>query len=219
MKRFASARFAIAFFFVSLILVCQVHAVPIAVPSGMTGSDLVRMSQEGRHNDVVLLAPEIIKKHADIDAYIAFAWSLNSLKDYQRAKEIAQEGYTKFKDPRLAQALGEAFYNLGENENALVYLEEYLAKFPDGNKAAVSYALCGEIFIRMGKFNHADIAFSAALQYNATNARWWARLGWIREQTARYLLALKAYEQSSEPQSILAGSTGGQTRMLAKIGG
>jgi len=82
----------------------------------------------------------------------------------------------------------------------------------------VSYALCGEIFIRMGKFNHADIAFSAALQYNATNARWWARLGWIREQTGRYLLALKAYEQAVNLNPSLQEAQAGKLRMLAKIG-
>ncbi len=45
--------------------------------------------------------------------------SLNALKEYQKARDIAQAGYAKFKDPRLAQALGEALYYLGENEAAL----------------------------------------------------------------------------------------------------
>lgn len=192
----------------------------ISVPSGMTGSDLLRMSQEGKNNEVALLAPEILKKNPqDMDAYIGFAWSLNSLKEYQKARDTAQAGYLKSKDPRLAQAMGEALYNLGENATALAYFQEYLSKFPEGSKAAVSFYLCGELYIRMGKYNHADIAFSSALQYNPSNARWWTRLGWVREKTSRYLLALKAYEQAVSLNPNLQDAQSGKTRMLAKIQG
>jgi tetratricopeptide (TPR) repeat protein len=196
----------------------QIAIAAINVPSGMTGSDILRMSQEGKHNEVALIAPEILKKNPqDIDVYIGYAWSLNALKEYQKARDIAQAGYAKFKDPRLAQALGEALYYLGENETALASLQEYLAKFPEGNKAAVTFYLCGELFVRMGKFNHADIAFSTALQYNPSNARWWARLGWVREKTSRYLPALKAYEQAVSLNPNLQDALSGKTRMLAKI--
>jgi len=157
------------------------------------------------------------KNPQDLDAYIGYAWSLNALEEYQKAKEIAQAGYAKFKDPRLAQALGEALYYLGENEAALANFQEYLAKLPEGSKAAVTFYLCGELFVRMGKFNHADIAFSTALQYAPNNARWWARLGWVREKIARYLPALKAYEQAVNLNPNLQDALSGKTRMLAKI--
>ncbi len=192
----------------------------ISVPVGMNGSDLLRMSQEGKNNEVALLAPEILRKNPqDIDGYIGFAWSLNALKEYQKALNVAQAGYAKSKDPRLAQAMGEALYNLGENAQALSYFQEYLSKFPEGGKAAVTFYLCGELYIRMGKYNHADIAFSSALQYNSSNARWWTRLGWVREKTSRYLLALKAYEQAVSLNPSLQDAQSGKTRMLAKIQG
>lgn len=190
----------------------------IAAPYGMTGSDLLRMSQEGKHNEVALLAPEVLRKNPqDLDAYIAYAWSMNALKEYTKARDIAQGGYAKFNDPRLAQALGEALYYLGENAAALSNFQEYLAKFPEGNKVASTYYLCGELFVRMGKFNHADIAFSTALQYNPSNARWWERLGWVREKTLRYLAALKAYEQAISLNPSLQDAQSGRMRMLAKI--
>lgn len=196
----------------------QSSGVNINVPAGMTGTDLLRMSQEGKNNEVALLAPQVLKKNPqDIDAYIGLAWSFNALKEYQKARDIAHEGYAKSKDPRLAQALGEAFFNLGENESALVYFQEYLSKFPEGNKAAITFYYCGELYIRMEKFNHADIALSSALQYNPSNAKWWARLGWVREQTSRYLSALKAYEQAISLNPSLQDALNGKTRMLAKI--
>lgn len=190
----------------------------IAVPFGMTGSDLLRMSQEGKHNEVALIAPEVLRKNPqDLDATIAYAWSMNALKEYAKARDIAQDGYAKFKDPRLAQALGEALFYLGDNELALANLQEYLAKFPEGNKAAGTFYLCGELFVRMGKFNHADIALSTALQYSPSNARWWERLGWIREKTSRYLAALKAYEQAISLNPNLQDAQSGRLRILAKI--
>jgi len=216
------ARIAILGVFICIVCASEASAqtliAAINVPSGMTGSDILRMSQEGKHNEVALIAPEILKKNPqDIEAYIGYAWSLNALKEYQKARDIAQAGYTKFKDPRLAQALGESLYYLGENETALANLQEYLAKFPEGNKAAVTFYLCGELFVRMGKFNHADIAFSTALQYKPNNARWWTRLGWVREKLSRYLPALKAYEAAVNLNPNLQDALSGKTRMLAKI--
>jgi len=211
----------IGMFFLS-IWICELFgqspSYSISVPTGMTGSDLLRMSQEGKHNDVALLAPQAITKNPqDVDAYIGLAWSLNALKEYAKARDIAKQGYSKFKDPRLAQALGEAQYYLGENEAALANLQQYLAKFPEGSKTALTFYLCGELFVRMSKLNHADIAFSTALQYNPSNARWWARLGWVRERTARYIPALKAYEQAISLNPNLEDALNGKSRMLAKI--
>ncbi len=199
-------------------LPAQQPASEVAVPYGMQGSDLLRMSTEGRHGEVVLLAPELIRKNPqDTDAWIGFAWSLNALKQYTKSLEIARQGYAKFKDPRLSQAIGESSYYLGENEAALAAFREYLARFPEGSRAAVSYYFCGELYLRMGMFNHADIAFSTALQYSPSNARWWERLGWAREKSARYLAALKAYEKALSLNPSLQDALNGKARMLAKI--
>ncbi|MCX7774740.1 MAG: tetratricopeptide repeat protein [Spirochaetaceae bacterium] len=189
-------------------------------PSGMLGADLLRMTLDGKYGEVALLAPEVLKRNsADLDAYIGYAWSLNALGQHARARDVATEGYSRFKDARLAQALGEACFNLGENEIALKYLQEYLAYFPEGNRAAYSFYLCGEIYIRLGKFSHADIALSAALQFNPAQARWWERLGWAREKNAQYLSALKAYEQAVSLNPGLQDAQQGRSRMLARIQG
>jgi cytochrome c-type biogenesis protein CcmH/NrfG len=46
----------------------------------------------------------------------------------------------------------------------------------------IAYYYMGEIYLRLGRFGHADIAFSTALQYSSGNAKWWARLGYAREK-------------------------------------
>jgi len=76
--------------------------------------------------------------------------SLNALKEYQKARDIAQAGYAKFKDPRLAQALGEALYYLGENEAAVANFQEISGEIPGRKQGGCHIHLCGELFVRMG---------------------------------------------------------------------
>ena len=54
----------------------------------------------------------------------------------------------------------------------------------------------GEIYIRLGKFNHADIAFTTAVKTEPLKDYWWTRLGYSREMAANYSIALDAYEQA-----------------------
>ncbi len=61
----------------------------------------------------------------------------------------------------------------------------------------------GEIFIRLGQYNNADIAFSTALHFEGQNARWWARLGYARETGGDYANAQAAYENALKLNSGL----------------
>ena len=54
----------------------------------------------------------------------------------------------------------------------------------------------GEIFIRLGEYNHADMAFTTAVYHSPNTARWWARLGYAREMARDYQFALEAYDKS-----------------------
>ena len=55
------------------------------------------------------------------------------------------------------------------------------------------YYYMGEIYLRLAKYRHADMAFSASLQLESMNARWWSRLGYAREKAHEYRYALEAY--------------------------
>jgi tetratricopeptide (TPR) repeat protein len=183
-----------------------------------TGSDLLRMTSEGRHTVVVDIAPaRIAQVPDDMDAYASLAWSLNALGRYAEALQWANKGFSLQKDPRLAEAIGEASYYQGNNDLALSKLQEYIASAPEGARAGLSFYLCGELFLRKAQYNHADIAFTSALQYNPNNPAWWTRLGWARENAKNYLQALSAYEKALSLNPAFPDAKDGRKRILDRM--
>ncbi|MFA6508578.1 MAG: tetratricopeptide repeat protein, partial [Treponemataceae bacterium] len=75
---------------------------------------------------------------------------------------------------------------------------------PEGGRIDVVYYFIGEIYARMGRFRHADIAFSTAIRYVPGNAAWWTRLAYVRERAGENNHAADAYEKalSINPQLI-----------------
>ena len=65
-----------------------------------------------------------------------------------------------------------------------------------GDRIHLAYFFLGELFIRIGEYNHADIALTTAVYHNPNTARWWARLGYAREMAKDYSHSLLAYEEA-----------------------
>ncbi|MBR4012605.1 MAG: tetratricopeptide repeat protein, partial [Spirochaetaceae bacterium] len=65
-----------------------------------------------------------------------------------------------------------------------------------GSRYGEAYYYMGEIYIRQSKFNHADIAFTQAVKTEPLKDYWWTRLGYAREMSQNYEIALEAYEQA-----------------------
>lgn len=184
----------------------------------ISGAEILKLVAEGKYEEARSRAiTRITEMPTDIDAYVALAWSLVSLGDYQNAETYALRGYGIYKDPRLAQAIGEASYNLGKNDVALAMLQEYIAAYPEGPRTGVSYYICGELYIRKAQFMHADIAFSTAVRYSPNNPQWWARLGWARENAHRQLQALSAYEQALALDPNFQDAVEGRKRILGRL--
>jgi tetratricopeptide (TPR) repeat protein len=188
--------------------------------ASVSGQELLKLHAAGKFEEVRTKAlARIQDAKDDTDAYVGLSWSLVALRRYSEAETWARRGYALNADPRLAQAIGEASYYLGKNENALQMLQEYIASYPEGLRAGLSYYLCGELYIRLAKYMHADIAFSAALRYNPSNPVWWTRMGWARENCKRYLQALSAYEQALALNPNLADAVEGRRRIQARMQG
>lgn len=169
----------------------------IVAGASLPGSEILKLTTAGKHQEAYAKAlARIGEVKDDIDAYVSLSWSLVALRRYGEAEVYALRGYELRKDPRLAQAIGEASYYLGKNDIALSMLQEYIATYPEGPRAGLSFFLCGELYVRLARFMHADIAFSAAVQHNPNNPSWWARLGWARENARKPLQALDAYEKA-----------------------
>jgi tetratricopeptide (TPR) repeat protein len=184
----------------------------------LSGAEILKLVTDGRYQEAQTLAlARITEMPNDIDAYVALSWSLLALGKTEDAANYAQRGYAIYKDPRLAEAIGEASYNLGKNDVALSMLQEYIAAYPEGPKTGLSYYLCGELYVRKAQFMHADIAFSTAVRYNPNNPLWWTRLGWARENAHRPLQALSAYEQALILNPNFQDAIEGRKRILSRL--
>ena len=204
----------------SPLLAQPVSGYSVVAGASLPGSEILKLTTAGKHQEACAKAlARIGEVKDDIDAYVSLSWSLVALRRYGEAEVYALRGYELRKDPRLAQAIGEASYYLGKNDVALTMLQEYIATYPEGPRAGLSFFLCGELYVRLARFMHADIAFSAAVQHNPNNPSWWARLGWARENARKPLQALDAYEKALALNPNFADALEGRRRIQDRMRG
>ena len=68
----------------------------------------------------------------------------------------------------------------------------------------------------MERLEHADISIRTALQYEPRNARWWARLGYVRERSSSWTHALAAYDEALAINPTLVDAVRGKERVVAR---
>lgn len=180
-----------------------------------TRPDALQLYRQGRYEEAVeVTLQELEETPRNMNSYTVLGWSLLALGRYQdaldygmRALEIARY------DGRIVQIVAEAHYRLGNNLQALDYLEEYVAIAPTGDLIDQVYFFMGEVFMRLGEYNNADVAFSTAVYHNGDNARWWSRLGYARELARDFPYARDAYEQALALNSSLTEARRGLDRI------
>lgn len=176
--------------------------------------------REGRYDDARKLALSALAANpADTDAGILVARSLLGLGRPADASNYASKSWDQRKDPRLAAIIGEAFFDMGRNDEALIWLRYYLSALPEGPLAASSYYLTGEVYIRLARFGHADAAISTAVYLEPGNAQWWSRLAWAQEKAGDSRQALKSYEAALAIDPRLDDAVIGRERVLARLRG
>jgi tetratricopeptide (TPR) repeat protein len=152
------------------------------------------------------------------DSYAVLCWSFISLKQYEEAFEYAAKAYAFApNDPRIIEVLGEANYFLGRNLEALGLFEKYAVIADTGGRIDRVYYLMGEVFIRLGEYNHADIAFSTALYHSPNISAWWGRLGYAREMASDFANSLEAYNKALALNPNLLDADRGRTRVQSAL--
>ncbi len=184
-------------------------------------ADALALYRQRRFNEAVAVTlREIEAMPRNMDSYTVLGWSLVALGRYQDALEYGLRALeiSRF-DVRVIGIVGEAHYNLGNYLQALDYFEEYVAIAPTGTLIDAVYFFMGEIFLRFEEYNHADIAFSAAVFHDANDPRVWARLGFAREQALRLESALEAYNRALRLNPNLADAVRGVERINEALSG
>jgi len=140
---------------------------------------------------------EIALNPNNIESHVVICWSLIRLGRYTEAMTYARAGRSISRyDVRIAESMGEISYFQGQNNEALQYFQEYINLAPDGARIESVYYYLGEIYIRLGRFRHADIALTTAVHWVPLNAAWWTRLAYARENAGDLREAVTAYEQA-----------------------
>jgi cytochrome c-type biogenesis protein CcmH/NrfG len=80
------------------------------------------------------------------------------------------------------------------------------------------YFFLGEIYIRLGRFRHADIALSTAVHWAPGNAAWWTRLAYARENAGDLAEAVSAYEKALSLNPQLSDARRGLDRTRQALG-
>jgi len=163
---------------------------------------------------------EIAVNTANLESHVVICWSLLRLNRYEEALRYARTGRVLSRyDIRITEILGEIYFYLGQNNEALQYFQEYASLAPEGQRIDMVYYFIGEIYIRLGKFRHADIALSTAVHWVPGNAAWWVRLAYARENAGDLTTAISAYERALSLNSQLTDARRGLDRTRQALGG
>ena len=168
---------------------------------------------------VQICRDEIAENPNNLESHVVICWSLIRLNRLEEAMRYARNGraINRF-DVRITQILGEIHYYQGMNNEALQYFQEYASAAPEGARIDQVYYFMGEIFIRQGKFRHADIALSTAVHWMPNNAAWWVRLGFTRENSGDPSGAIDAYNRALALNSQLTDAQRGIDRIRRSMG-
>ena len=161
---------------------------------------------------------EIAANPRNLESHVVICWSLVSLGRYAEAMTYAQAGRSISRyDVRITQSLGEICYYQGQNNEALRYFQEYINLAPEGARIDTVYYFLGEIYMRLGRFRHADIALTTAVHWVPGNAMWWTRLAYARENAGDLREAVNAYERALSLNSQLNDARRGLERVRQSL--
>ena len=187
---------------------CSLFCVPQA-------SEAMNLYRAKQYKEAIKVCEAKIKVNpSDIESHTILCWSLLLTGQYLQAEERAQNARKiNSTDIRLIEALAEAKYRLGKNDEALTYFQKYVssARESDGD-FGLSYFFMGEIYIKQAKYQHADIALTTAVRSKPQNATWWTRLGYAREQCKSYASAVEAYNKALSVNPSYADAVKGKER-------
>lgn len=179
--------------------------------------DALRAYRDGRYDEAIRIClTELESQPMNMDSYTVLCWSLVRESRFDEAASYAEKARALNRyDPRIAEILAESRYAQGRNEEALKLFNEYVALAPEGGRIDAAYYYMGEIYLRMGRFRHADIALTTAVRYAPSNAAWWTRLGYARERAGDQRYAAEAYGKALSLDPRLADARRG----LDRVGG
>ncbi len=183
--------------------------------------DALQAYRNGNYDEAIgICKQELLENPSNLESYVVMSWSLVKLARYDEALGFAKKGLELNRyDVRLIEILGEIAYFQGRNNEAVRYFQQYITLAPEGSRIDVVYYFLGELYIRLGRYRHADISLTTAVRYVPGNALWWNRLGFARENAGELRNAITAYEKALSLNPNLADAQRGLERCKQNLAG
>jgi len=180
-----------------------------------TRPDALQAFRDGEfERSIAICLDEIAENPRNLESHVVICWSLMALNRLDEARTFANAGRTISRyDIRLILILGEIAFFQGRNSEARQYFQLYISLAPEGPRIDRVYYLLGEVYMRMGRFRHADIALTTAVHRVPGNASWWTRLAYARENAGDLTSAAVAYERALSLNSQLGDAQRGLERV------
>ena len=182
--------------------------------------DALVLYHNGKYAESVAVCEEEINENPNrVESYVVMCWALVKNKQYSQAEQRATEGLAVSPyDLRLIEILGEAKYYLGKNNGAMEQFQKYVASAPESSsRVGSAYYFMGEIYIKQGRYQHADISFTSACRKDPLVDKWWVRLGYAREMAGNYYESHKAYEEALRLNPSNVDAATGRERVGKKL--
>ncbi len=192
---------------------------PDALKLYRTGRDLdaIGRTDEARsayQQSAAICRQELASNPRNMESYVVLGWSLFRLEQYQEAVNISLEALkVNPREYRIMETLGECYFYLGNFTESRKMMERYIDGLPNGERISTAYFFVGEIFRLTDRLNHADIAYSAAVQKEPAIALWWYRLGSVREAVGDKEGAKTAYERALRLRPVYKEASDGLSRV------
>ena len=180
-----------------------------------TRPDALQAFRDGDfERSIAICRAEIAENSRNLEAHVVICWSLMALGRLDEARNYALAGRNISRyDVRLILILGEIAFFQGRNAEALQLFQDFINLAPDGPRKDRVYYMLGEIYMRLGRFRHADIALTTAVHRVPGNAAWWTRLAYARENAGDLPAAVAAYERAISLNSQLGDAQRGLERV------
>lgn len=141
---------------------------------------------------------ELQEKPNNIESYVVLTWSLLRMGRYNETiAECNKALKINANENRIIETKAEALFYVNNYTESLTCFEKYLGSAnPNQERYSTAYFFVGEIYRLQHKYEHADIAYSRALQIYPGASLWWYRLGISRENSGNKAGAKVAYQQA-----------------------
>lgn len=174
-------------------------------------------SQQAFQRSLAMTERLLATDPANPDLLTLKTWNLFRLRRYVDTVVYAQSALNVRQDYRILETMAEALYFLGKNEEALSAFSRYFTLSPESDdRRSSAYYYVGEIYFRIKKYEHADIAFSTAVALEKNMYYWWYRLGIVKELLGQYRRAYEAFNASLALNSNFTPALDAKERVKAK---